>query len=252
MRKFAASGAAILFAVASMGTAIPARAQADAPVPFAWTGGYVGAFVGGVYHLAWWEELDDDWWETGNKDAPSLGVYGGGYAGFNWLYVPGLYSYLYGFEADIGIASNSTTDNLGDKFDDVEHNELHWLATFRARAGIAQDALLLFVTGGLAIADFTTFMTSVRFPDEVYTANGVRVGWVAGGGLEYPLGDLEYPLWDKVSLRIEGLSLRIEGLYHDFGSNVYKQPKDGQRNEISNNVVTVRVGLTAYLNWPSL
>ena len=71
--------------------------------------------------------------------------------------------------------------------------------------------------------EFDTFMTSVRFPTQVYTANGVRVGWVAGGGLEYPLWDLEHPLWD-------GVSLRIEGLYHDFGSNTYKQPRDEQFN----------------------
>jgi len=230
MRKIATYMLGILI-VASSAIGLPASAQAQRAPMYTWTGFYIGGFVGAAHHKADWTELNDDWW-NGKQTARSTGVYGGLYAGVNFQ----MSQFLYGLEADFGLASNSTKDNLSDGvYDDIERNRMRWLSTIRARAGYLCDNYLFFVTGGLAIADFNTKMSSNDFPGEVYHPSGVRVGWVAGGGVEYRFGG--------------NMAVRAEGLFHSFGSKTYEQPiQPDDRDRIKNTVITGRIGFSWYFN----
>lgn len=210
------------------GASLPAQAQSTSPAALAWAGPYVGAFIGGARHEADWHENDDDWWD-GTRTARSNGVFGGLYAGYSFA----AGRFAYGVEADFGLSSNDSTGPLDGEYDDLETNKIVWLSSIRARAGVVQSGVLLYATGGLAIGDFDTFMTSEEYPDEVYTANGVRVGWVLGAGLEAPITD--------------AISLRAEALYYGFRSNTYVQPGDvTDTNTIQNSVFTGRVGLSVH------
>jgi outer membrane immunogenic protein len=69
--------------------------------------------------------------------------------------------------------------------------ETNYLATFRGRAGfIVQNRLLLYVTGGLAVADFRSVDT-VAFAgpatSQTTILNETRVGWAVGAGAEYAI-----------------------------------------------------------------
>jgi len=84
----------------------------------------------------------------------------------------------------------------------------NWLSTWRIRAGWANDKVLLYATGGLALADLSV---SDTFSDNDAAGavggsatTGLKAGWTAGGGLEYALS--------------RNWSVRGEYLYVDLGS----------------------------------
>jgi opacity protein-like surface antigen len=211
----------------AVGASFQAAAQSASPAPSPWAGPYAGAFLGGAGHVADWTENNDDWWD-GTRTARSIGVLGGLYAGYGMT----AGRFVYGVEADFGLSSNGTTGPLEGEYDDVETNKIVWLSSIRARAGVVESGLLFYATGGLAVGDFDTFMTSVDYSDEVYTANGVRVGWVAGVGVEAPI--------------YEAVSLRVEALYYGFRGKTYSQLDDDDTNTIQNSVFTGRIGLSVH------
>lgn len=230
MRNISVTIATIFFfAIICLGFTTPTQAQENELDQFSWAGPYIGGSLGYAKHKADWKENDDDWW-VGTEKADSSGIYGGGYAGYNLQ--SGMF--VYGIEADIGVASNSTEDNLSDYYDDVVQNDLNWISTIRARVGIAKGNYLFTLTGGYGVADFDTNLTSVDYPGDAYNAKGTRNGWVAGGGVEYRWSD--------------NLSIRFDALYHDFGKKTYTQSGDTDTVEISNTVLTGRVGITYYFN----
>jgi outer membrane immunogenic protein len=69
--------------------------------------------------------------------------------------------------------------------------ETNWLLTVRPRMGLAVESLLLYVTGGLAVAN-QKFAQTLTFnsPSLLLDVNAgavskAQAGWTAGGGLEY-------------------------------------------------------------------
>ena len=85
--------------------------------------------------------------------------------------------------------------------------ESSWLVTVRPRIGYAMDRLLLYATGGLAIAH-QKFSQTITQLNTVFTQAGsvsdTTVGWTVGVGAEYALGNH----W----------SVKAEYLYVDPGS----------------------------------
>ena len=105
-----------------------------------------------------------------------------------------------------------------------------WLYTLRGRVGYAQDRLLLFATGGLALGrthmagsfginennlGFTpddggffpgkgTSTSTSAFANAFGSRSRIRAGYTIGGGAEYAVTD--------------ELSIKLEGLYYDLGS----------------------------------
>ncbi|MBP0574291.1 porin family protein, partial [Mycobacterium tuberculosis] len=78
-------------------------------------------------------------------------------------------------ETDFGYGSSDDTSGGG-----LYKAEATWEGTTRARAGYAFDKFLVYGTAGVAYADFETRYNGVSNDDW-------RIGWAAGGGLEYAL-----------------------------------------------------------------
>jgi outer membrane immunogenic protein len=207
-------------------TAAPAPVYTKAPMmaPFSWTGLYVGLNAGGH-----WSKDDDSganiaantFWIPANVAIMSAalpvtlkdsGFAGGGQLGYNWQ----ASSFVFGVEADImGLMGTGNralvvpwliptqqatlTDSASDR----------WMATFRARAGVAIDHVLIYATGGGAAANWSiTHTYSDNFgagtPLTTDQASTTRFGWTAGGGIEWALTN--------------NWSVRGEFLYADFGT----------------------------------
>jgi outer membrane immunogenic protein len=84
---------------------------------------------------------------------------------------------------------------------------LNWLSTVRARVGATSGSALFYVTGGAAFGGVqTAYVDSSVIGGGGYpsSANTTRVGWTAGGGVEWGFT----PKW----------SAKFEGLYYDLGS----------------------------------
>ena len=73
-----------------------------------------------------------------------------------------------------------------------------WLSTARFRGGYAFDRVLLFATGGLALANVELVITNPAATD-----SKVEAGWTVGAGIEYAFADM----W----------TAKIEYLFADFG-----------------------------------
>ncbi len=123
---------------------------------------------------------------------------------------------LYGIEGDLNFSALKHTTNY-----DVagflpvpllsDHRSLDWLSTIRGRAGIvANDSLLLYVTGGLAFGGLKHSVDAPIGPINLFSENKVRWGWTAGAGTEMALRD--------------NWSLKSEVLYVNFQNNDYSVP----------------------------
>lgn len=197
MKKLLAT--AVAMTAISFGAAaadLPGRKTApDAPVVaapiFTWTGLYVGGHIGG----AWGREADT--LHVFLADAFNVsGVIGGVHAGYNWQ----MNQLVLGVEADLDASgvkgSRATTGAVG-----TLALSNSWRTSLRLRAGYAIDATLLYLTGGLAIADARETLTlGVLSASKTSTVTG----WTLGGGVEHAFT----PHWTG----------RIEARYSDFGS----------------------------------
>jgi outer membrane immunogenic protein len=224
--------AALLSAVlaAGIGQAAFAADLPARPAPYAtpvivpiynWTGCYLGANVGGQYGL------DKITTTTSVNNFPAggaafldgltpatiypNGVIGGVQGGCNAQFA----SFVIGFEADAdwlyGRQSRTITVGAGAPIaaGDFMTNEVKatFLTTARARAGVALDRVLLFVTGGAAFGTIKTSDTLGTFGGtrvSTTSATTNRTGWTAGAGLEYAM--------------TQNWLFKAEYLYVDLGS----------------------------------
>ncbi|KAF2990142.1 porin family protein [Methylocystis sp. MJC1] len=148
------------------------------PPAFTWTGFYGGLNAGGAIGAGIGANV------LGDK-SPS-GVVGGGQLGFN--YQLGRY-FVIGAENDFQGSSLTARD------DGPNHRDasLPWFGTARGRIGfaLAEPRLLFYGTGGLAFGQ-----------PKVAGDGKLRVGWTAGGGVEWAF----LPKW----------SAKLEYLYTDI------------------------------------
>jgi outer membrane immunogenic protein len=194
-----------------------------APV-YNWTGFYVGLNAGGAWNesnvttstifspIGYFATTSVPAIGTvGNQNINRSGFTGGATAGYNWQ-VGGA---VLGVETDFnyfGIRGSSTGTALypccaPSTFTVNSSESTDWLWTLRGRAGfLATPALLLYGTGGLAVADvkasylFTDTFGPARESAAISTT---RYGWTAGAGGEYAL--------------MNGWSIKAEYLYVDLG-----------------------------------
>jgi outer membrane immunogenic protein len=89
----------------------------------------------------------------------------------------------------------------------------HWLATGRARLGFALSSpVLLYVTGGFAVASVEAILTPAAFP--AVSESQTRWGWTAGAGAEWGFA----PNW---SAKLEYLRVELQsGGYFPAGGVV--------------------------------
>ncbi|MFC4172895.1 outer membrane protein [Microvirga sp. GCM10011540] len=204
----AGTAAVALAATAASAADLPYRAAAPlpviAPVPvFTWTGFYVGVNAG-----YGWNTNDN-----GRYFDPVLGIIvdsesdggfvGGGQIGYNYQ----VGSFVFGVEtdiqyADIGGSNDAFVDGVyvGDRSGDA------WFGTVRARAGVAFDRALIYVTGGLAYGDIGRGSSTYVDPvfGVVYGSNDdVSTGWTLGGGVEYAFTN-------NLTAKVEGLYVNLD------------------------------------------
>ncbi len=206
-------------AVALAGTALAADLPTRAPPPiyvppvpiFTWTGVYVGAQIGyawGTVNANAGDVFGDFRTFSLNND----GVIGGGHIGYNLQ----LNQFVIGLEGDVDGSSLSKTTTgvlfpagavaagvlpLGAAILPVTvSGSLDVQGSIRGRVGYAWDRIMLYGTGGVA---FGGFKASIETPFGFAERKNTRVGWTAGGGIEYAVTN--------------NWSIRAEYRYAEFG-----------------------------------
>ena len=211
MTKLLGAAAAIaMFAGAAQ------AADYSAPDSPSWTGGYIGV-VGGY---GWGDsDFDADTVLPAPSDpvSGSIDVEGfllGAQAGYDFDIGNGLVLGVAGDMSWSGIDGDTCVEDGGcdgSPDDSFASADVNWLATVRARAGFTTGSMLIYGTGGLAIADADASITNVEgLGDPTRSDSNTHFGWVIGAGAEF-----------KVT---ENMSLGAEYLHVDLGSEEYSFP----------------------------
>lgn len=227
MKKFLLAVASIALGTASVQAADLAAHYTKAPVmapAYNWTGFYVGANVGGQWGSAnaatttlfpvasyFADSSVTAIGAVGAQRINSSSVTGGFTAGYNWQ----VNQTVLGLEGDInyfGFKGSATGSAVypccaPTGFTVSSSVSADWLATIRGRIGfLATPSWLIYATGGAAIAEVKgnfAFTDTFAGATESGTIRDTRVGWTAGVGGEYAVGN--------------GWSLKAEYLYVDLG-----------------------------------
>jgi outer membrane immunogenic protein len=240
MKTLTLSAAALaLTAVAASAADLPRRGPAVAPAPvvpvvtpiFTWTGFYVGLNAGAA-----WGGSDNcpsmyqynpatgavgavvTTYTPGCSNSNDAAFTGGVQAGFNWQ----AGSFVFGIEGDVnylGDLGGSGYANYAYTFNNAttyytwtgNDNNGNLLGSLRARAGIAFDRALLYVTGGMAFrnGNHDQAIYAAAAPGGVAAATYLgnssadNVGWALGAGLEWALTN--------------NMSFKVEYLHSNFG-----------------------------------
>jgi outer membrane immunogenic protein len=236
----AAGLALALVAGSALAADLPSRKAPPAYIPpppvFSWNGLYGGVNIGygfGNGDISRGGILAAQNFPGGGFDGPIEtwrvpvnlnGVLGGGQIGYNYQFNPWI---VLGFETDIQAAdlrnSQRSAGGYVSPFWGVPSSTFHtanqfvdWFGTVRGRIGLTMPSypnILVYGTGGLAYGGVEYAHVSTRndnFPppwasQATATTSQTRVGWTAGGGLEWT--PMAFPAW----------SAKIEYLYTDLG-----------------------------------
>jgi outer membrane immunogenic protein len=186
---------------------LPLKAPAAPPVPFSWTGCFIGAHLGGVFS----EDRTTN--AFGNSATfSSDGFVGGGQAGCDYQFAAGWVVGIEGRAAWTSLSNshNGTVRNLttGVIVPSVFTTKNDFLASATARLGYSfVPNWLFYVRGGAA-------WTHEKLDDAFTDAAGVardpststtRTGWTAGAGTEWVFA----PHW----------SANVEYNFYDFGNS---------------------------------
>ena len=182
-----------------------------------WSGFYLGINGGGAWGRSRYD-FTTSGTTTGNFDIN--GAMAGGTIGFNvqsgavvwgiegdldWTNIRGTNSNRPTAPAVGGFVCNGPVAAGGTGFTCATEND--WLATARGRLGwAAPGGWMPYITGGAAFGNARARITSDPALAVFAGQNDIRVGWTAGGGVEWMLGAMA-PNW----------SVKAEYLYVDLG-----------------------------------
>jgi outer membrane immunogenic protein len=203
------------------------KAPAAAPLPFSWTGFYVGLNVGDAFDNN--DRVDVSGLTTllGTGPDPlslrnkSSGVTAGGQAGYNYEYSLGNgQGIVFGLEADaaytdlssdIPIDSSGVIPGTSIDF----HSRLDYLGTIRGRLGYAYDRFMIYGTGGFAYGtvEHSATLLGAGAPLATASLKTTEVGFAYGGGMEYALPTDAFYHFSNTS----AVTLRVEYLRYDLG-----------------------------------
>lgn len=194
----------ILLAGAASALMIAGAQAADfeaSPPAYDWTGPYIGLQLG-----YGWGDLDNPVFTDGGDPFPGGdvtgdfdGVIGGVHAGWNFQHD----IFVFGIEGDVNLTDLKDDIPTPDP-DEFRPIDIELTGSLRARAGLAFDRILIYATGGLAVADVELGVEEDGSSDDT---NETYWGYTIGGGLEYAI-------WDS-------LSARVEYRYTDLGTENY-------------------------------
>ena len=194
---------------------VPLKAPPPAPIPYTgWQGFYLGGAIGAarLNTTATTSESDPvatrsflpcgfDFLDTLACSTGTTGFTAGVQAGYDWQ----SRYFVYGVVADwtwtgLKHSINRNTPSSATVF----QAKVDWLATFRGRMGLAVDDTLVYITGGLALAELKSSAAFTgRFEGFDDSLSEVQAGWVAGAGVEHKLN--------------QNWSVFGEFLYYDLG-----------------------------------
>lgn len=176
-----------------------AYAPAVGPV-YNWGGIYIGANGGGGLGTSEWTNASPLLAPTPSSGSFDLsGALVGGTLGVNFQAT----ALVFGLEADLAwstIKGSTGSSYCGGPVTACETKNT-WLGTARGRIGFAANRALIYATGGAAFGNIETGF--VRPTGTTYDTTN-RVGWTAGGGVEFAF--------------IDNWSAKLEYLYVDLGS----------------------------------
>jgi outer membrane immunogenic protein len=182
---------------------VKAPPRPAAPIPYNWSGCYIGGHIGWgrtKFNGTWFGDSDTTVFPGNRPDGGLGGVLGG----CNWQANS---TWVLGLEGDVSWL-NWKTDSFFSPTDGGEdniHAKLNMLASLRARLGIAFDRTLLYVTGGLGYAHGKVYAFDVGGPPTTLDESFGKWGGVFGGGIEYAFTN-----------NILG---RVEGMYYFFNES---------------------------------
>jgi outer membrane immunogenic protein len=208
------AGSAVTVAGSAGAADLAIKGPTTYAVPYmdTWTGFYVGGFVGvgtlkadcSVGGLS----------EDGCADDPGIpshaqntNILGGFEIGYDWQDR----NFVYGVAADWSW-TNLKGSTFGESGSISYESKVQWLASFRGRMGLAVDNTLVYVTGGVAIAN--TRDTVQGGGEEQQTLTDTPVGWVAGVGVEHKFN--------------QHWSIKAEYRYWDLGSQTFTPQRDDE------------------------
>jgi outer membrane immunogenic protein len=213
----------LALATPALAADLPVKARPIAPAVYDWTGFYIGGFGGYAFGN---QNLNNGLGPAGfanfTTNWETHGAFGGGEVGYNWQSG----NLVFGIEADGAGTNIQGNDNFALGWNDA--NKLKWVASLRARGGIAVDRLLLFFDGGWAVGDIEHTNTNPGVGVDQFTNQ--RSGLAAGGGIAYAMTD-----------NIIG---KIEYRYYDLGTYHRDAPTNGVLPyNVANTYSTVLLGL---------
>jgi opacity protein-like surface antigen len=180
-----------------------------------WNGFYVGANAGGGLGSG---QFADGCYFCATDSFSQGFVAAGAQAGFNWQ----MGAAVFGAEADFDWTSFSRKGDLGtdDSTFLKESSKLEWFTSVRARAGLATDNAMVYITAGPVFGHIKApgieyccgpLDTTLTASGNTFSTSGTRVGIIGGAGVEVMLTN--------------NWSVRGEYLYADFGSKTaYRNP----------------------------
>lgn len=199
--------------------------KAIAPLPFSWTGFYVGANVGGAFDntdrvvaagITPLLGIGPDPVTLRNK---SDGISAGAQAGYNYEFALGNGNgVVIGLETDIAYTDLSSSMPIdsgvvvpGSSVD--YHSRLNYLGTIRGRLGYAYDRFLIYGTGGFAYGSVDHSASLVLGGASLASASvtDTEIGFAYGGGVEYALpANSFFHLTDTSAVTVRAEYLRYE------------------------------------------
>jgi outer membrane immunogenic protein len=231
------AGCCLLGGTAALAADLPPAAPALPPPPvFTWTGPYVGLHVGGAF--------------AGNvtiNPAPTTapvafgrdGVFGGLHLGYNYQ----VGAFVLGLQAEYNFAG-ITGSVVSGPF--TFTSSVRQFGSVDGRLGLAFDRWLVYAIGGFAYLDARHSIANAAIPFALTRDYGSNeYGWDVGGGVEYAF----WGNWTG----------RVEYRYYRWGNkgftDVLSQGAVAAAaipfHTTTEQLHTVRAGLTYKFNWPS-
>lgn len=198
----------LLAAAVTAAGIIPATAQdaalafpPAAPAAFNWNGAYAGAQLGYVWGKSTYYE--PDYPRAYNFFYDPDGILAGAYAGYNLQMSNDV---VFGAEIDVyggNISGSSPYFVAGVPNPAITGDaRINWAASVRARLGYAFDRFLPFISGGLALGNYSYSADDSGFG---FNTSPTMAGWTIGAGVDYAVTD--------------NVIARFEYRHTEFGSN---------------------------------
>ena len=219
----------------------PAPPPVVVPLPFSWSGFYVGGNLGAAWsHRSLTDSRFGLQFDNGNNNATFVG---GGQAGFNYQ----INNFVLGAEGDFDWAAKNSNTGTGVLIPNVGTIRVtsnnRWISSLAARFGVAVDRLLFYgkAGGGWVGADGFTLTNSTTGASFLAANSRTDSGWLAGGGVEWAITDA----W-SARLEYDYLGLGNRTFTVPLGSPILPNDTFTTHNR---NVQMATVGINYRFNW---